>query len=134
MTKRIETIPCYLFAGIALLSLIETAALAGVNGKAGPAVAGAPEPLALSSSGPSASVNANGLLANGHGIVSSARLSTGNYEVITNRLVVSCAYIATIGNPGSLGGGVASTGQITTALRSGNPNGVFIQTTDSAGT
>ena len=110
MTKRSNTLTRSLFAGIALISLIGTAAIAGVNGKAGPEVAAAPQPLVLSSSGPSASVFATGTLANGHGIVSTARLSTGNYEVITNRLIVSCAYLATIGNPGSVGGGVATTG------------------------
>ena len=76
-------------------------------------------------------VNANGTLARGLFAVSSANLGTGFYEVIFSRDVTRGAYIATIGS--SATSGIEQTGEITVVGRVGNPNGVFITTTDSAG-
>jgi hypothetical protein len=72
-------------------------------------------------------INADGTKARGTRIVSSTRLSSPNaglYEAIFDRNVTSCAYIATIGLPGSNSIGDPVT--ITTASRSGNVNGVFL--------
>ncbi|MCB1379682.1 MAG: hypothetical protein KDK89_15135 [Alphaproteobacteria bacterium] len=71
-----------------------------------------------------------GVTSRGDGNASSTRLSTGQYQVIFRRNLVNCAYVATIGNPGT---GTQPPGEITVALRAGNNNGVFISTHDSAG-
>jgi hypothetical protein len=76
-------------------------------------------------------VNANGTLAFGFGAVSSTKLATGEYQVIFNRNVRDCAYVATIGLSGNLGGSPA--GEIAVVGRFNNVNGVFVQTFTSAG-
>jgi hypothetical protein len=76
-------------------------------------------------------VNPDGSLARGFGAVSSQRLAAGQYEVVFNRNVTGCAYIATIGLSGS--SGASPSGEITVVGRAGNANGVFLTTTDSAG-
>ena len=53
------------------------------------------------------------------------------YEVIFNRDVRDCAYVATVGLSGSSGSSLP--GEITVVGRAGAPNGVFITTHDSAG-
>jgi hypothetical protein len=74
-------------------------------------------------------LEANGALARSHNVVSVAKLSGtngGTYEVIFNRTVSGCAYIASIGpttNGGSIGPPPVV---ITTATRAGNSNGVFL--------
>lgn len=72
---------------------------------------------------------ADGTIARSFATTSSARFSAGNYEVIFDRDVTGCAYVATVGNPGA---GVTS-GYADLAARSGNPNGVFVETRDTAG-
>jgi len=71
-------------------------------------------------------VNSNGTLARGRGATSAGSLGVdGQYQVIFNRDVAGCAYVATLGDA------VASTGAegvVTVAPRSGNANGVFVQT------
>jgi hypothetical protein len=77
-------------------------------------------------------VNTNGTLARSLGAVSAKKVgATGTYEVIFNRNVSACAYIGTIGSALATG---ATTGQISVSPRSGNVNGVFIRTANSAGT
>jgi hypothetical protein len=63
-------------------------------------------------------------------VVSSANLGTGSYEVIFNKDVTGCAYVATIGTTST---GVAGPGQTTVAGRNGNADGVFVATQDSSG-
>lgn len=77
-------------------------------------------------------VNADGTLARGAGVVSAAGIlgSPGRYEVIFDRDVTACAYLATIGTAGT---GTAATGTISTALLTGTTNGVFVRTIDDAG-
>ena len=65
------------------------------------------------------------------GTVSSARVTTGQYEVIFNRNVSTCAFSAVIGNPGD---GLPPPGFIAVAVRVGNNNGVFVGIRDTAGT
>jgi hypothetical protein len=74
-------------------------------------------------------VNSNGTLARGNGVVSTSQLSTTAYQVIFNRNVTGCAYTATVGKPGS----GATEGLAMVAARSGNANGVFVNTRDSKG-
>ena len=131
-TRRTTTIT--VAVGAAALALI------GTTG----AVAGPPAPNtvpARGGSGPStdvaagdrfAVINANGSFARGKGVLSSANLAGGQYEVRFNRNVAGCAYIATVGS--SATAGVEQTGEITTVRRAGTTNGVFLTTTDSAGT
>ncbi|MBV9142642.1 MAG: hypothetical protein JO115_17305 [Pseudonocardiales bacterium] len=76
-------------------------------------------------------VNPNGTLAKGFGAVSSKKLATGEYEVIFNRKVRNCAYVATIGLAGSVG--ASPSGEIAVVGRASNVNGVFVQTFTSAG-
>jgi hypothetical protein len=44
-----------------------------------------------------------GLVARGKGVASSARLTTGQYEVIFNRSVRNCVYVATVGDVDDVG-------------------------------
>lgn len=78
-------------------------------------------------------VNANGALARGCGARSSRRIpgSAGVYEVIFDRNVRDCAYVATIGLSGSMNS--SPPGEITVVGRFNNVNGVFITTHNSTG-
>ena len=76
-------------------------------------------------------VNARGDLDRDFRAVSSRRFSTGQYEVVFNRNVSRCAYIATIGDPGD--DRIPPPGEIAVAGRSGDDNAVFIATYDSDG-
>jgi len=76
-----------------------------------------------------ATINTDGTLARGAGVASSQNLGAGSYEVIFNRDITQCAYIATLGNPGA---GNPAGGFIGTALRVGTTNGVFVETSDTA--
>ncbi|HST33188.1 MAG TPA: hypothetical protein VLJ80_06665 [Solirubrobacteraceae bacterium] len=67
----------------------------------------------------------------GTGAVSTKSLTGGEYEVVFNRNVTKCAYVATLGDPGE---GNPPIGMIGVATREGNPNGVFIETFNTAGT
>ncbi|MEV0806672.1 hypothetical protein [Micromonospora sp. NPDC050200] len=71
-------------------------------------------------------VNANGTLARGLGAASAARLATGMYQVVFDQDVTAAGYLGTIGLAGAAG--VAPTGGITVAGRTGIQNGVFVQT------
>ena len=55
----------------------------------------------------------------------------GHYEVIFERNVRSCVYVATIGSPGAVG--ESAPGLISTAGRNGARNGVFLDTRNSSG-
>ena len=70
-------------------------------------------------------VSSLGTLFTSNRAVSAARLGTGTYEVIFDRDVSNCIYLATIAG----GGGSAATGP-----RNLTPNGVLISTRNAAGT
>lgn len=89
-------------------------------------------------------VDADGTLARGSGVVSSARLEPmflmgigpaavgdGSYEVIFDRDVTSCAYIATLGQ--ATLSGEPLRGGISVVPRFQNAAGVFVQTSNVAG-
>jgi hypothetical protein len=76
-------------------------------------------------------VASDGRLARDKGARDANRLRTGNYEVIFERNVRRCAYVASIGLPGAEG--MASPGQISTVGRVGARNGVFVATQNSSG-
>ncbi|HEY9826761.1 MAG TPA: hypothetical protein V6D19_15070 [Stenomitos sp.] len=76
-------------------------------------------------------VNDNGITARGRGVVSSQSLGTGLYEVIFNRDVTTCSYVATVGS--SATSGTSPSGEMTVVGRFGNANGVFLTSKDSAG-
>lgn len=78
-------------------------------------------------------VNADGTLARGEGVVSSARLAAGSgaYQVIFAYDMTPCAYIATIGISATFG--QSAPGEIDVARRFNNADGVFVATHDSAG-
>ncbi|MBF9127750.1 hypothetical protein I0C86_01870 [Plantactinospora sp. S1510] len=88
--------------------------------------------LPATAQGHFAVVNTNGTLARGFGAVSSVRLAVGQYQVVFIQDVTRSAFTATIGLPGSVGG--SPPGEIAVVGRAGVPNGVFVQTWNSAGT
>ncbi len=74
-------------------------------------------------------VNFNGTLARGRGVVSTARGTTGFYEVIFDTDITGCAYIGTVVVPGIVNLG----GFLTTARLAGTTNAVFVNTFSQAG-
>ena len=77
-------------------------------------------------------VTAGGAFRRGRGVSSVARTGTGRYQVIFNRDVRGCVYVATVGDPSAAAPGhgtaaVASLGTIITAVavRTFNENGVL---------
>jgi len=76
-------------------------------------------------------VGPDGKLCRGQYVKSSAKVGTGMYEVIFTRDVRRGVYLATIGLCGFVG--ASPPGQINVVGRVSNVNGVFIETTDSAG-
>jgi hypothetical protein len=116
---------------------------AGANGATGtqgatgaPGAQGAPGPqgpTGLSATSLWAVVNATGALQNGSGVVSTAPEGTGDFQVIFDQDVRNCSYIATLGVPGSQGGGTQVPGFITTAGRSLLTDGVWVQTFNETG-
>jgi hypothetical protein len=79
-----------------------------------------------------AAVKANGTLAAGNGVSSTQTSGPGNYIVIFNRDISSCAFLGTIGSSATTG--TVSTGEITTVGAAIDPtHGVFVTTDDSNG-
>ena len=76
-------------------------------------------------------VNKDGTLVRGAGVASLARLGTGAYEVIFNKNVSQCVYVAAIGL--AVTGIVPPAGEIGVAARGNNQNGVYIRTRNSDG-
>ena len=73
-------------------------------------------------------VNADGSLARDRGAKSAASLGVdGQYEVVFNRNVSACSYIATLGDAAASTG---AEGVVTVAPREGKTNAVFVQTFD----
>ena len=72
-------------------------------------------------------VSSIGQLIRGRGVSSAARTSTGRYQVIFNRDVRGCAYVATVGDTSAAGppAGTASVRSLPT-----NVNGVDVRTVD----
>jgi len=76
-------------------------------------------------------VGATGVLARGRGLASNpVRTGAGRYQLIFNRDVRSCGYVATVGVIGATPPGP---GQISTAALATSPNGVFVRTFNSNG-
>ena len=79
-------------------------------------------------------VESDGTLVRGHGVVSAASIGASQYEVIFNRNVRECAYVATIGSSGVPMLPFQAPGVIQVARRSTNVNGVALQTHSVSGT
>ena len=78
-------------------------------------------------------VNSDGVLVRGRGLVAgdpAGRVSPGIYQVVFNRDVRGCGYVATIGNV-SVGG--PNRGQVSVASLPTSVNGVRVRTADDAG-
>ena len=75
-------------------------------------------------------VTAAGVLARGRGVASVARTAVGRYQVIFNRDVRGCAFVA---SPGDAGAAVPPEGQATTSALATNVNAVAIRTESSNG-
>lgn len=72
-----------------------------------------------------------GDLVRGNGVTYTNKSDTGDYQVRFNKNVRGCAYVATVGLPGSLG--VELPGQIGVAGENASVRGVWIDTYDSLG-
>jgi hypothetical protein len=77
-------------------------------------------------------VASSGVLVRGSSssVVSASNIGTGGYQVIFNKNVSGCAYVATIGDTDA---GSAVPGEIWVAGLAGNADGVFVDTQDSTG-
>jgi hypothetical protein len=75
-------------------------------------------------------VTSAGVLARGRGIASASRTSEGRYQVIFERDVRNCAFIATIADAGAA---APPQGEIAASALSSNVNGVAIRTENSNG-
>src|SRR4051794_26782049 len=69
-------------------------------------------------------INVSGTTGRGSGVTGSAKLATGQYEVVFNRDVTTCSYQATMS---------VTQGEAVVQPRSLVPNGVFVGTYTSAG-
>jgi len=69
-------------------------------------------------------INASGTTGRGSGVTGSAKLATGQYEVVFNRDVTGCSYQATMS---------ITQGEAVVQPRTSVPNGVFVGTSTSAG-
>ncbi|MEH1014537.1 hypothetical protein V6U90_15680 [Micromonospora sp. CPCC 206060] len=76
-------------------------------------------------------VSSGGVLFRGLNVVSALRLTTGQYQVIFDHDVSRGSFQGTIGLTGSVG--ISPPGEIAVVGRTGIPNGVFVQTWNSAG-
>jgi hypothetical protein len=77
-----------------------------------------------------ASVTGAGVLARGRNVTSAARTSEGRYQVIFNRDVRNCAFLATIADAGAA---APPQGEIAASALSSNVNGVAVRTENSNG-
>ena len=108
--------------------------LPGAPGPTGPqGPQGAPGAAGQNATNLWAVLNPDGSLIRGSHVVSTGKVdfggsTTGSYEVIFDRNLTGCVYVATLGGANT----VISEGQITTHPRNNNVNGVFIFTYDSA--
>jgi len=75
-------------------------------------------------------VAATGTLSRGSGTTSTTRTGEGQYQVVFNSDVKSCAYFATLGDTAD---GSPPAGEIAVSSLAGNANGVQVVTRDSAG-
>ncbi len=69
-------------------------------------------------------INASGTSSRGAGLTGSAKLATGQYEIVFDRDVTACSYQATMS---------ITQGEAIVQPRTGVPNGVFVGTYTSAG-
>jgi hypothetical protein len=75
-------------------------------------------------------VAATGTLARGSGTTSASKTGEGQYQVVFNADVKSCAYFATLGDPAD---GAPPAGEVAVSSLAGNANGVLVVTRDSTG-
>ena len=75
-------------------------------------------------------VTPQGVLTRGRGVSSVARTGVGRYQVVFNRDVRGCAYVASLGDAGAAG---PPEGQVSTSALATNVNAVSIRAESSAG-
>jgi hypothetical protein len=75
-------------------------------------------------------VSGAGILGRGRGVSSASRTGEGRYQVIFDRDVRSCAYLASVGDTG---GAAPAAGLVETAQLASNVNGVSLRTQNSNG-
>jgi hypothetical protein len=99
----------------------------GIRGPAGPAGPAGPTGQVAELW---AIVNPSGSLSRSSGTTSTGRLGLGQYEVIFNQDVQNCIYQATVGDAGVISGAL---GMTSVGRRSGNANGVRVNTRNQNG-
>jgi len=104
----------------------------GAKGTANQALgdAGAAQDTADAATPLTAAVTQGGTLVRGEGSTSVVKGGAGVYQVVFNRPMAGCTWVATLGTVDNTG--VSAPGQIDTALGT-SPNRVFVHTSDSAG-
>jgi hypothetical protein len=76
-------------------------------------------------------VTSTGSVSRNNGVKSATQLATGDFEVVFNRDVTTCAYAATLGSPDAAD---PVAGEVGVAQRAGNAAAVRVVTRDSGGT
>jgi hypothetical protein len=76
-------------------------------------------------------VDVNGAFVRGAGVTSASRIDLGRYQVVFDRPVTGCSYVA---SGGSITAGEPPQTIAVTAQRAGNPNAVFVGTRNDADT
>jgi hypothetical protein len=76
-------------------------------------------------------VNPNGTLARGYGVAFSSPDQPGQYDILFNRGVAKCAYVATLGSSGRRGG--PPVGFVGVVGLVGHKAGVYVQTYSRSG-
>jgi hypothetical protein len=98
-----------------------------LRGPAGPA--GPPGPVGVVTRH-WAVINPSGSIARSSGVTTAGRTSLGSYEVIFNLNVANCLYLASIGEAGNIS---PTDGMVTVGRRSGNANGIRVNTRNQNG-
>jgi hypothetical protein len=78
-------------------------------------------------------VSSDGTLVRGRGAVSVERVNVGAYHVVFFRKIRTCAWVATVGSPGTPVSGAEPGGQVSVAAISGTPQGIEVITFDNQG-
>jgi len=92
---------------------------------------GPPGPAGTPATNLFALVNPDGTIDRSSHVVSATSFGGGGYEVIFDRDVTQCAFMATPGIAGDTS--VGPPGEVSTTKRNATPAGVYIETYDSTG-
>jgi hypothetical protein len=117
-------------ASIAMFAFAGTVSAAPGQQPAGPAQAKGVHTLGPANISGWAVVASDGTLVRGSNATGVIKIATGQYEVDMNSKLTKCSFV---GGAGSTGAGSSGFGVVTTANRSGNPKGVYVEIFNQAG-